>query len=252
MRKYWQFFLQRNGHQIYLCNNMSTIGGGVNIVTDGLVLYLDAANTKSYPGSGTAWSDLSRSGNNGVLTNGPTFNSGNGGSIVFDGTNDYAQTTSNPIANDSSFTLETWVNFTNFNNSLFRPIIDCGNLGVGSLGYCLAKNTSNNLYLAINTGFVGISNTITNNIWYHIVATASKTANYTMSIYLNSVLGTVNASAITSVLTNSQTSIRLMSNYVGTVLYSQGNIGITRIYNKALTPQEIQQNYNATKSRYGL
>jgi len=59
-----------------------------NTVTDGLVLYLDAANTRSYPGTGTTWSDLSRGGNNGSLINGPTFNGGNGGSIVFDGTND--------------------------------------------------------------------------------------------------------------------------------------------------------------------
>ena len=60
-----------------------------NIITDGLVLYLDAANTKSYPGSGTTWRDLSKSQLNGTLTNGPTFNSSNGGSIVFDGVDDY-------------------------------------------------------------------------------------------------------------------------------------------------------------------
>ena len=61
---------------------------GPRIVTDGLVLCLDAGNSKSYPGSGTAWNDLSRNGNNGTL-NGPTFNSADRGSIVFDGTNDY-------------------------------------------------------------------------------------------------------------------------------------------------------------------
>lgn len=59
------------------------------IVTNGLVLALDAANNKSYPGSGVTWYDLSGNGNNGTLTNGPTFNVGNLGSIVFDGTNDY-------------------------------------------------------------------------------------------------------------------------------------------------------------------
>ena len=59
------------------------------IVTDGLVLCLDAASRKSYPGSGTTWFDRSGNGNNGTLTNGPTFSSDNGGSIVFDGTNDY-------------------------------------------------------------------------------------------------------------------------------------------------------------------
>jgi hypothetical protein len=62
---------------------------GPNIVTDGLVLYLDAANQKSYPGTGTTWNDLSGNGNNGTLVNGPTFNSDNNGSIVFDGVDDY-------------------------------------------------------------------------------------------------------------------------------------------------------------------
>ncbi len=70
-------------------------------VTDGLVLALDAGNTKSYPGSGTAWTDLIGS-NNGTLTNGPTYNSDNGGSIVFDGTNDYVT-----ISDDSDFTFGT-------------------------------------------------------------------------------------------------------------------------------------------------
>ena len=59
------------------------------IVTDGLVLLLDAGNTKSYPGTGTTWTDISRNGNNGTLTNGPTFDSANGGSLVFDGVDDY-------------------------------------------------------------------------------------------------------------------------------------------------------------------
>jgi len=64
---------------------------GPKIITNGLILCLDAASTKSYPGSGTTWFDRSGNGNNGVLTNGPTFSSTNGGSIVFDGTNDYVQ-----------------------------------------------------------------------------------------------------------------------------------------------------------------
>ena len=77
---------------------MSTLQSG-HIITDGLVIALDAANTKSYPGSGTTWSDLSGNSNNGTLTNGPTFNSGNGGSIVFDGTNDYINTTIINVSN---------------------------------------------------------------------------------------------------------------------------------------------------------
>ena len=70
-----------------------SLSRGPKIVTNGLVLYLDAANKKSYPGSGTTWTDLSGNNNTGTLTNGPTFDSNNGGSIVFDGTNDYVSNT---------------------------------------------------------------------------------------------------------------------------------------------------------------
>ena len=71
------------------------------IVTDGLVLCLDAANKKSYSGSGTTWTDRSGNGNNGTLVNGPTFDSGNGGSIDFDGVDDNVN-----LGNDSSFDLK--------------------------------------------------------------------------------------------------------------------------------------------------
>jgi hypothetical protein len=64
---------------------MSTLSGGPNIVTNGLVMALDAANPKSYPGSGTVWRDISRTGANGTLINGPTFDSGNGGVLFLMG-----------------------------------------------------------------------------------------------------------------------------------------------------------------------
>ncbi len=80
------------------------------IITDGLVLALDAANQKSYPGSGTTWSDLSGNGNNGTLTNGPTFDSGNNGSIIFDGVDDYITTGTTPsqLQGNPSFTVSGW------------------------------------------------------------------------------------------------------------------------------------------------
>jgi hypothetical protein len=78
------------------------------IITDGLVLYLDAANTRSYPTNGTIWSDLSRNNNNGTLINGPTFNSANGGSIVFDGVDDRVSRNS-AIDTGQNFTINAWI-----------------------------------------------------------------------------------------------------------------------------------------------
>ncbi len=76
-----------------------------NIVKDGLVLLLDAAKKDSYPGSGTLWRDVSGNGNNGTLTNGPIFNSNNGGSVVFDGSNDYVPLTTSNLLSYNQFLL---------------------------------------------------------------------------------------------------------------------------------------------------
>ena len=85
---------------------MGAVEGGPNVVNSGLVLYLDAANNKSYPGSGTAWTDLSNSGNNITLTNGPTFSSTNNGNISFDGVNDYADFYAPNLG--TTTTIELW------------------------------------------------------------------------------------------------------------------------------------------------
>ena len=107
-----------------------------NIITDGLVLYLDAANTKSYPGSGTTWRDLSKSQLNGTLTNGPTFNSANGGSIVFDGTNDYVDNIGDLssfsfIQNTNIFSVSFWfkVDIINTENRLMGNTITTAEKG---------------------------------------------------------------------------------------------------------------------------
>ena len=83
-----------------------------NIITRGLVLHLDASSPSSYPGSGTSWSDISNNGHVGTLTNGPTFSTDGGGSIVFDGSNDYVTIphSSNWSFGTGEFTFDIWVN----------------------------------------------------------------------------------------------------------------------------------------------
>ena len=76
----------RLGLGICDCGMPAPEGGSLDISTDGLVLNLDAGNAASYPGSGTDWFDLTSEGHDSTLINGPTFDSGDGGSIVFDGT----------------------------------------------------------------------------------------------------------------------------------------------------------------------
>jgi hypothetical protein len=228
---------------------MSTVGGGVNIVTNGLVLYLDASNTKSYVSGSTIWNDVSRSGNNGTLTNGPTFNSGNGGSIVFDGSNDYVKPPNSTILQLTNFTLSSWVRINVQNINQF--IIDTSTSLANGLGYSYRIKTDNKIrfwaYDANNA--LDSTTTISPNIWYNILVTYNNTSKI-QSIYINGVFNVSNTHTntfVVSTVTNLQIGGSLVLGG-----YLNGNIAQSSIYNRALSASEVLQNFNATKSRFGL
>lgn len=218
------------------------------IVTDGLVLCLDAANTKSYSGSGTTWTDLSGSGNTGTLTNAPTFNSANGGSIVFDGVNDYVATTrvAGTGTATSSVTWACWcapatasgdiINMTSGSGWNMCPIWASGQI-------FYAKVWSAPTLSALST--------FTLNQYYYLVLVFDYSASAAY-FYIN---GSIQSS--TTGMTYSASGV---DNYLGlglagaqaTNLYFNGKISSSHVYNRALTAQEALQNYNATKTRYGL
>ena len=225
------------------------------IVTDGLVLYLDAANTKSYPRVGTTWSDISRGGNNGTLVNGPTFNSANGGSIVFDGIDDYVST---PIRNlDRPCTFSTWFNFSSLtanngynsffgqNSSVFFPL---------ARFYFLKNGASNRVQFnfikpdgsQLSTNALA---TIQTNRWYNYVAVLTTTS---ISLYENSILQATTSNSDPFITPSGN--IILNAGYYSNTLVDRwpGVSPLFSIYNRALSQQEVLQNYNATKSRFGL
>ena len=226
------------------------------IVTDGLVLYLDAANTRSYPGTGTVWSDLSRSGNNGTLINGPTFNSANGGNIVFDGSNDYISTNTNSSltqAGNTQFTVDVWVKKSASNKDMLLGPWDNSN----RKGWFVQWFTDGNLYFGITNGafnynYVSVS---WQNQWFNLtgVFDGSLLTNQNIGkIYVNNILqNTTNSgNMLTSVPAGLvEVSIGRLTNYSS---YATGNITMVKIYNRALSASEISQNYNATKTRFGL
>jgi len=224
------------------------------IITDGLVLYLDAANTRSYPGSGTVWSDLSRGGNNGTLTNGPTFNAGSGGSIVFDGVNDYADFGINSQINSINTYTFSFILSSPSINANFRPIFTrsvsyiAGNSDIeiygGNGGIQLVHNRSNG-----GTMFARLMNALPNNaIGFLDITYNSSTLEW--RCYYNSNL-TNTFTNIQPPLTNSSYISGIGRFWAGSS-YFLGNIYSARIYNRALSATEILQNYNATKGRYGL
>jgi hypothetical protein len=220
-----------------------------NLVTDGLVLYLDAANTRSYPGTGTVWTDLSRGGNNGTLTNGPTFNSGNGGSIVFDGVNDYVKPPASTTLQLTDFTLSSWIKINTQNANQF--IIDTSTDSGSGLGYSYRVNSENKIrfwaYNANNN--LNSITTILSNVWYNVSVTYNNTSKL-QSIYINGVFDISNTHTnpfVVSTVTNLQIG---GSSILGG--YLNGNIAQSSIYNRTLSATEILQNYNTTKTRFGL
>ena len=224
---------------------------GPKIVSDGLALCLDAANPKSYIGSGTSWNDLSGNNNTGTLTNGPTYTSSFGGGIVFDGTNDYVVSTGptiNPNTNGFSFECMFTSDVNNTSYSTYKHIVWM-NGGPGnffgilvepdSRGYRLDVPSSANDRVGVTTNI-----TITANIPQHIVWTW---LNGVFKFYINGILQ-VNSDQ-TVYTAGSFTSITLGYGYNG---YWVGKIFLTRLYNNVLSNTQVLQNYNATKGRYGL
>ena len=220
------------------------------IITNGLVLCLDAANAKSYPGSGTAWTDLSGRGNTGTLT-GAGYSSSNGGSISFDGTDDYINCGSPSILNSfsSGVTCCAWIksSSTNIYSGIIQKWYQSGFQG----GYQMNISTGNVVSFAIGdnlSNYSGISGTtnVINGIWHYCVGTYDLS---TIKVYVDTSLNGSFASSRSVVNSNNSTL------YVGQDDFSpsrrfNGNIAQTQIYNRALTAAEIQQNYNALKSRY--
>jgi len=220
---------------------------GPDINENGLVLYLDAANRKSYPGSGTTWSDLSGNSNNGTLTNGPTFNSNNLGSIVFDGVDDYVGCGNNSSINLTSYiTLSTWTKKSY--GSSASVAIDKGrdNYGAWSLLFDVVANKVEFHCRISGTNSSVTSNTsYGNNIWTNITTVFTGT---NLLIYINGILdNTTNISGTigTNVIDFSIGKANDGFNW-------SGQVANVFIYNRSLSATEILQNYNATKSRFGL
>ena len=232
------------------------------IIRDNLVLCLDAANRKSYPGSGTVWTDLSGRGNNGELVNGVSYVGTNGGALSFDGSNDRI-TIANPILSSTgNWTISSWCNFSSFNIDLgtssvahlyTQYIADTGN---GRIVFRIVNDGSiiNKLSLFLGSGATYSSQVITGtttintNTFYNFVSTRNGNI---FTTYINGVLEA--SSTLTGInITILQSTPEIGGTISANFGFLTGKIYATSIYNRALSASEIKQNYNATKSRYGL
>jgi hypothetical protein len=228
------------------------------------VLHLDAANPKSYPGSGTAWRDLSGGGNNSTLTNGPTYNNANGGSIVFDGTDDYvACPATSSTQFDADFTIESWI-WIDSTVTSSRPDNEKGitlfssfpPAGGGSFLVIISGSTSTagtglQIYQDSTSINMTISQTIPLNSWVHLAIVRIGSVIYG---YINGIAYTFTlvSGSSTALLGNSSTGSRigaaLNSSYIG---YWKGYISNIRIYKGVgLSDSGIRQNFEAQRGRY--
>ncbi len=257
---YWQGgparYLNGNVKQVSLYNRALSSAEilqnfyGSNIVTSGLVLYLDAGNIVSYPQTGTNWYDISSGGNNGTLVNGPTFNTANGGSIVFDGTNDYVDLGGNlTLKPTSAITVSTWIRFNTMVADV-RALSDW-HQSISVDRWIFYISNSNTIWWYLRAGGLDTEvafSPVSLNVWYNFTGVYDGNSQI---LYVNGIFH--NSRVKTGIMNTSSTGnpIRL-GGQVSAGGYLNGNISTTTIYNRGLSATEILQNYNAQKSRFGL
>ncbi len=228
-------------------NWIDSLTGGPAVVKNGLVLHLDASVPRSYSGSGILWRDLSV-GNNGELVNSPTYNSSNLGYFQFV-TDDFVIIQNNTALDTQTPTVEVWVKTNNTSQN----------------GFWFEKGTVNTQYSLFQEGtsiqwrmnIGGITNLTTTTAtymntssWYQVVGTYTSG---TRRLYINGILVNSDTQSGTIATNSGGMSIGVYGGYAGSRgYYYNGNLAACRIYNRALTETEVLNNYNATKSRFGL
>ena len=228
-----------------------------SIISSGLVLHLDAGNASSYPGSGTTWTDLSGNGYNGTLTNGPTYSSSNGGSIVFDGTDDVATLGNILNIGLNSWTLSCWVKFNN-GTGLQGIIGKTSYRGyVGRYSFYIEFDNLHAFFQPdINYSITTPIAPYLDNKFHNLVMTIDRTS--MMYFYIDGIsVGTpLNVSGTSSINLNSSTDNFYIGSYGSSngqspFSFLNGNVSQASIYSRALTAAEVLENYNILRPRFG-
>jgi hypothetical protein len=233
---------------------------GPKIVRNGLVLCLDAADRKSYPGSGTVWNDLSGNNKNGTLTNFGVqsfFSTTNGGNIIFDGTNDYidvANTTTSFSFANTTFTVSIWFKPAVLSNgALISKDGATSGWGIwvvsdGTIVSYLKNGSSVDAYQKFTSSVLQI------NSWFNIVSVITTsttiTGNNSITNYVNGILNIGTTIATTTY--NADNSFNLYLGRRTTSPYYNGSLAITQIYNRSLSASEVLQNFNSQRGRFGI
>ena len=227
---------------------------GPKIVTNGLVLHIDAADKKSYIGSGSSWNDLSANSRNFTLFNTPAFSSNFGGLLNFDDTVFEYGTTPN-IGSLTNFSVEAWART---NKSLTGKVttVVCNQYDlVSNLNFSLGTNNASASYNMTFGFYNGAWRNVTGfnmaiNTWYHMIGTYNGSS---VILYVNGVAGTPLSYTGTATSGGEIRIARRWDDVANTASnFFSGDISIVKIYNRALTSAEVLQNFNATRGRFAI
>jgi len=222
-----------------------------SLVMSGLILALDAANTKSYPGSGTTWTDISANGRVGTLTNGPTYNSANSGSITFTAaSSNSVLLTGSTAVSQATFTV--WLRRNGSQNDYAGILFTRGGVSSSISGLSFFSTVNNLAYnwnnavasYSFNSGL-----TVPDGVWCMAALSLTSTA---ATLYLCQSSGTTSA---TNTLAHSSTTfdgLKLGWDGTASSRYMNGSIASAHLYNRALSASEIQQNFNALRGRFSV
>lgn len=224
-----------------------------------LMLYLDAAISGSYPGTGTTWSDLSGQGNHASLVNGPVFASENGGVLVFDGANDHARINNSASLNmgAGSWTGELWVRIPTFatgerilfeygpfpNSGMYQFTTNGAEFGPLSSGLIANTLAANAAGKALRTGY----SPLTTNTWLHVAAQLDVEKDR-FRIFVNG-LPIAQNSGVTQDNASATRSMFLFCRN-GTSIFMPCRCGAVLVYNIALSQEELRHNYHRLRVRY--
>jgi hypothetical protein len=217
-----------------------------SFISNGALLYLDAGNSASYPGSGTAWTDLSGNSRNGTLTGGPTYTSADGGAIVFDGSDDFVQCSGSLTVTAATFVI--WLRRNGPQDSFDGIMYSRGTNITGISFFGTTNKISYTWNSAVDTYTWDSGLTIPDLTWCMIAVSVTSTS---ATAYLCQSSGITSATNIVSHTSTVLDDIKLAQDDQGARFFN-GRIATAMIYNRALSAGEITQNFNALRGRYGL
>ena len=233
------------GGGISIGTGITLTGSASSIVTSGLQLYLDAGQAASYPGTGTAWTDLSVNSRNGTLTNGPTYSSADGGSIVFDGTDDLVQCSGSLTVTAATFVA--WIR-RNGTQGQYDGVLFSRGTSVTGMNFQVSNQLGYHWNDDGNTYNWQSGLTVPDATWCMIAISVTSTA---ATAYLCQTSGTTTATNTVNHGSSLLDDIKLALDDAG-ARYFGGSIAVAQLYNVALSASEVSQNFQADRSRFGV